>query len=187
MRVNWYDILVFVVVMYGVWSGIRTGFAGEIIRVLGLLPMVVLAGSFYQPVGRWFQSVSSLTEELANLLAFLAIAIVVYLIAAAVRLSVHRQMKEMPTTAVVENVGGGVAGFLRMLVVMTWLTVMLALTNSAFWYQQVALDSQFGSFVLRQFPAVSKVVQRKFPQRGALFEDLKRRQEPDYDKTNTGK
>lgn len=185
--VNWYDIVVFVVLMYGIWSGIRTGFAGEIIRVLGLLLMVILAMSFYQPLGRWFQSVSSLTEELANLLAFLGIAIVVYLITAAVRLAVHRRMKDLATTAVIENVGGGVAGFLRMAVVMAWLSVMLALINSPFWNQQVAHDSRFGSFVVRQFPAVAAVVERKFPQNAPLFPVLKRREDPDFEKNNAGK
>jgi membrane protein required for colicin V production len=186
--VNWYDIVVFVVLMYGIWSGIRTGFSGEIIRVLGLLLMVILAMSFYQPLGRWLQGVSSLTEDLANLLAFLGIAIVVYLIAAAVRLAVHRRMRELRTTALIENVGGGVAGFLRMAVVMAWLSVMLALTNSPFWQQQVAQKSQFGSFVVRQFPAVAAVVERKFPEKTAPFmEDLRRRPDPDFEKNNSGK
>jgi uncharacterized membrane protein required for colicin V production len=182
--VNWYDIAVCVILMYGIWSGIRTGFAGEIIRVLGLLLMVILAMSFYQPLGQWFQSVSSLTEDLANLLAFLGIAITVYLITAVVRLAVHRRMKEMATTAVIENVGGGVAGFLRMAVVMAWLSVMLALINSPFWNQQVAQDSRFGSFVVRQFPAVAAVVGKKLPEKRTPFmEDLKRREDPDFEKS----
>ena len=80
--------------IYGIWSGVITGFSGEIIRVLGLLLMVALALHFYIPAGKWLQGATGLVEELANLIAFVAIAVAVYLISLLVRLLVHRRMKK---------------------------------------------------------------------------------------------
>ncbi len=176
--VNWYDVVVLVALLYGIWSGLRAGFSGEIIRVLGLVLMIVLALAFYLPLGAWLQRVSNLTVELANLLAFLSIAVVVYAAATAVRVAVHRRLQELGTTAVLENVGGAVAGCLRMAVLMAWLSVMVVLIGSPFWHQQVARDSFFGSRVVSEVPVVADFLEKKFPEKTQMLEDLRRHEKP---------
>ncbi len=183
---NWYDIVVLVALLYGIWSGLRTGFSGEIIRVLGLVLMVVLALAFYLPVGAWLQRQTNLTDELANLLAFLSIAVVVYVIIAAVRVAVHRRVQQLGTTAIIENAGGAVAGCLRMGVLMAWLSVMLALIGSPFWHQQIARDSFFGSRVVGEVPAVADFLEKKFPEKTGLLEDLKRHEKPPPESDKSG-
>jgi uncharacterized membrane protein required for colicin V production len=175
---NWYDIVVLVALLYGVWSGLRTGFSGEIIRVLGLVLMVVLALAFYLPLGAWLQHQTNLTDELANLLAFLSIAVVVYVIATAVRMAVHRRVQQLGTTALIENVGGAVAGCLRMGVLMAWLTVMLALISSPFWHQQIARNSFFGSYVVSEVPAVADFLEKKFPEKAQMLENWRGHEKP---------
>lgn len=178
---NWYDIVVIAALIYGVVAGVRHGFSGEIILVLGMLLMVALAMSFYASVGEWLQSVTSLTVELANLVAFVSIAVLVYIVTVAVRLAVHRKLKERPFAALVENIGGGVAGLLRMLVVMTWLTVVLSLSPSPFWREQAAYRSRFGAFVVEQFPAVAGVTKKQFSEKVWFLKDLKRPEEPNVE------
>jgi hypothetical protein len=58
----------------------------------------------------------------------------------------------MQFTAAVEDAGGGVAGLLRMVVIMAWLSVILTLTRNQFWHDEIARNSRFGAFVVRQFP-----------------------------------
>src|ERR1039458_5295 len=104
---NWYDIVVVGALFYGVWSGIRAGLMGEIIRVIGLVLMIVLAVQFHQPVGDWIGENSSLPDAAAQLIAFVSIVVMVYLITLWVRLATRKRMLEVKTAALVGNVGGG--------------------------------------------------------------------------------
>jgi uncharacterized membrane protein required for colicin V production len=184
---NWYDLLIVAALIYGVWNGVRTGLSGEIIRVIGLVLMVLLALSFYIPVGKWLQQRTQWAEEPANLAAFLGIAIGVYLISVIARVTAHRWMKKLSFTAAVENVGGGAAGLLRMAVIMAWVSVGLSLTRSEFWHHEVAHESKFGSYVVEQFPAVAAVVEKQFPEKMWFLQKLKRRAEPTADEAGAEK
>ena len=66
---NWYDIFVGIMLLYGVWSGIRNGLFGELLRVIGLAAMVGVAMKFYVPVGDWFRQAMKIPEEPARLTA----------------------------------------------------------------------------------------------------------------------
>lgn len=184
---NWYDALVVAALVYGVWSGVRTGLLGEIIRVAGLVLMVALALQFYNTLGQWLRARSNLAVELANLISFVGIAVVVYLLALLARRAAHRRMMKLRFTATVENVGGALAGVARMVVIMVWVSVALCLTRSQFWHQQVGKDSKFGSYVVGQLPAVAAVVEKHFPEKMWLMDDLKRRPEPGADDSEPAK
>jgi uncharacterized membrane protein required for colicin V production len=184
---NWYDWVVLAALIYGIWSGVRAGFSGEIIRMLGFLLMVALALHVYLSVGKWLQGITGLAEEPANLIAFISIAVVVYLISLLVRRLVHRQMKKVRLTAAVENIGGGVAGLLRMVVLMASLSIILTLTRSPFWHGQIAGGSRFGAFVVRQFPAVAAVAEKNFPEKMWFLKDLKWREERNVEAGSAGK
>jgi membrane protein required for colicin V production len=178
---NWYDIVVGVGILYGLWSGLRTGLFGEILRVAGLVAMVVAAMRSYIPLGDWVRSRTKMTEEPARLLAFVLVAVAVYLAMRAVRNFVHGRLKKMHFWAFVENLGGAIAGVVRVLVVMTFLTILISLMRSPFWHEQVSKNSAFGSFVVDQFPAVQAVAKKQFPETLWFTKDLKRREDPDVD------
>ena len=59
------------------------------------------------------------------------------------------------------------------------LTVVLSLTRSPFWHKHVAHESAFGSFVVKQFPAVKAVADKHFKENFLLFRDLRRPDDPD--------
>jgi membrane protein required for colicin V production len=184
---NWYDIVVIAVLIYGIVAGVRNGLSGEIILVLGLLLMVALALSFYADVGEWLRRVTGLILEVANLVAFVSIAVIVYVVTIVVRKVVHRKLKQLKFAAVVENIGGGMAGSLRVLVIMAWLTVVLSLVRSPFWHEQVARNSRFGAFVVEQFPAVAAVTKKEFPEKVWFLRDIRRREEPAIDESSSQK
>ena len=180
---NWYDIVVALAVLYGIWSGVRMGLFGEIIRVIGLVAMVVAALRSYIPLGDWVRSITKMPEEPARLLAFVLVAVAVYLAVRAVGNFVHGRLKKMHFWAFIENLGGGVAGVVRMLTIMTFLTILLSLMRSPFWHEQVSTNSIFGSYVIAQFPAVEAVVRKQLPETLWFMKVLKRRDEPDVEDT----
>lgn len=184
---NWYDVVVLGALLYGAWSGVRKGFSGEIIRVIGLVAMVFLALSFYIPVGHWLQQVTGWAEEPANLAAFLAIAVSVYVVAAFVGARIHRRLKKGPFTATVENIGGMLAGVVRMAVVMAWVSVALSLVRSEFWHREISRESKFGSYVVAQFPAVAAMAEKEYPEKLWFLQKLKRRAEPTSDEAGAEK
>ena len=122
---NWYDLVVIAALIYGVWSGVRAGLTGEIIRVIGLVLMIVLALHFYEDAGHWLRARSQLDENSALLIAFVGIALAVYLVVLAARRATQGEMQKLKFAALVENVGGGFAGLIRMAVILAWVTVLL--------------------------------------------------------------
>jgi membrane protein required for colicin V production len=182
---NWYDIVVAVALLYGVWSGVRMGLFGEILRVVGMILMIVAALHFYIPVGNWLKSVTRLSEEPARLTAFVVIALAVYLIALAVRNFVTGKVKKFKFWALTDNLGGAVAGLVRMTVVMAAVTIGISLMRSPFWHRQVSTNSVFGSTVVAQFPSVAEVVKKSFPEKLWITEELKRPDEPDVENAGT--
>jgi uncharacterized membrane protein required for colicin V production len=179
--VNWYDVVVVGALFYGVWSGIRAGFTGEIIRVIGLVMMFVLAVQFHQSVGDWLNANSPLPNDASQLVAFVSIAVVVYLITLWIRLATRKRMQELKTAALVENVGGGFAGAVRMVLIMAWVTVVLSLSTSNFLHDEVGIKSRFGSLVLDQFPAARAAMEKDSPTKSWFSQDVKRRPEPNYE------
>src|ERR1017187_685859 len=161
--VNWDDVVVVGAMFYGVWGGIRAGLTGEIIRVIGLVLMIVVAVRLHHPVGDWLSANSPLPHDTAQLIVFVSIAVVVYLISVWIRLATRRRMQELKTGALVENVGGGFAGAVRMVLIMAWVTVVLSLSTSNFLYDEVGVRSRFGSLVLDQFPAARTAMQKNSP------------------------
>ena len=183
--VNWYDVVVAAAVFYGVWSGLRAGLTGEIIRVVGLVLAVVLALALYQPVGDYTGHHSQLSEETAQLVAFVSIALVVYLISVAARLATRRHMKEYKFSALLENVGGAFAGVVRMTVIMGWLTLILALSGGNFLGRSVSEESRFGSFIVHQLPALQSAVDKSLPRQMRFMPDVKRPAEPNWNEVDT--
>jgi len=182
---NWYDIVVAVALLYGVWSGVRTGLFGEILRVAGMILMIVAAVHFYVPAGNWLKDMIRMSEEPARLTAFVVIALAVYLIALAVRNFVTARVKKFKFWALIDNLGGAVAGLVRMIVVTAALTIGISLMRSPFWHKQVSTNSIFGSTVVAQFPSVAEVVKKSFPEKLWITQELKRPDEPDVENAGT--
>lgn len=184
---NWYDVVVLLAVLYGLYSGIRNGLAAELITALGLVLMVAAAIGFYDLIGRWLQGRTGWDIELANLVAFVGIAVAVFSLTFAVKIIVHRKRKATVFSAVAENVGGALAGVVRMLLLMAWLTVMLCLVRSPFWHDQIARQSRFGAWLVDRLPAVAAVADQQFPETVPFFRSIERRAEPTVDQSDTEK
>jgi uncharacterized membrane protein required for colicin V production len=42
---NWYDAVVLLALVFGLWMGVRRGLSGELLRVFGLVLMAALTGA----------------------------------------------------------------------------------------------------------------------------------------------
>ena len=183
---NWYDFVVIAALIYGAWSGLRAGLTGEIIRVIGLVLMIVLAFQFYQAFGNWLRAHSPLNEEVVYLIAFVSIAVVVHLLALATRLAAHRHMQKLKLAALIENVGGCLAGVVRMVAIMAGVTALACLSGKDFWRHQIGEQSRFGSFVAEQVPTVKAMIDTSLPgKKTGLMPDLKRPPEPNYEEVGS--
>jgi uncharacterized membrane protein required for colicin V production len=185
--VNWYDGLVVVALVFGAWTGVRTGLAGEIIRVLGIALALVVGVRFYEPAGDWLKTQTPLDVEVCRLVAFVGLAVMLYSLSLLVRVILARRKKKFTFAAVVENVGGGLIGIIRMGVAMALLTLGLCLIRSPFWHEQVGQKSRFGSFVVARVPSVQATVEKHFPEKSLLFKELKRPGERTIDETGPEK
>jgi membrane protein required for colicin V production len=182
---NWYDIVVGLALAYGVWGGIRAGLFVEVLRVVGIGLMVAAALHFYIPAGDRLRSWTDLAEEPSKLLAFVAIAVAVYLVTLMIRNFVTGRVKKFTFLAFTDNVGGALAGLIRMAVVMAFVTIMISLTRSQFWHRQVSKNSAFGATVVAQFPEVAAVVKKSFPEKLWITQEIKRRDDPDLETTGS--
>ena len=184
---NWYDIVVLATLVYGVVTGVRTGFTREVIRTIGFAAMVLLGLKYYGAVGAWLKPVLYIPTEIANLMAFILIAALIYGVMYGVRELVHRRIMKFSCGAFVENVGGGTLGFFRMLAIMGTLTVLLCLLRSDFWHDQIARNSQFGAYVVNQSAPLAELAKKRFPEKLWFTQEIKRRGEPLADESEPKK
>ncbi len=173
--INWFDIVVVIAIGYGVWNGIRTGLSGELVRAIGLVAMIVIALMTFQPVGTWFEQQTGMAIAWAYLVGFISVAIVILVIAESVRVILHRRLKQQLFTATIENIGGAMAGAIRTLVIMVWLTLILCLLRGEFWVSQIGRQSRFGSFVVQRVPAVAELVHETSQDSLQILQNIKRR------------
>lgn len=187
LGMNWYDLVFIIALVFGAWSGVRTGLAGELIRVLGIVLALVVGIRFFVPAGDWLRTQTPLDVEVCHLIAFVGLAVVVYTLSLLVRVLLKKRKQKLTFAAVVDNVGGGVVGVIRMGAAMAFVTVMLCLIRSPFWHEQLGKQSRFGSFIVAHVPSVQEMVDTHFPEKSILFKELKRPNEPTIDETGTGK
>jgi uncharacterized membrane protein required for colicin V production len=181
MGANWFDIVWVLALLFGVWSGLRSGALGEVVRLVSWVLMIWLAVTLYVPVGDWLKARTGFAEEPARLLAFVGLVLGVYLVSLAIRRVLQRWTRKSPSAAFLENFGGMMLGVVRMGIVMACLTIWLSLMRSPFWHRHVSKESQFGAAVVKMIPSVKAVTEKTFPERFPLFRDIERPIESDVE------
>jgi len=178
---NWFDVFVGLVILYGLWRGIRTGLTGEFIRATGWILLIVATLKWYRRIGEWVQAHTKMDPDLANLVSFIVLGILLYTCALAIRWFAERKRSKFKFGAFLENMGGAVLGVARMVAVTAFITVMLCLVRSPFWHTQIGEESMYGRFIVSKLPAVAEVVQKKFPETFFRLKEIKRPDERTVD------
>ena len=180
---HWYDALVVIALIIGLWNGMRTGFSGEVLRAVGLVLAVIAGVRYYAAAGQWLMKHFALVPERANVLMFVVIVLGVHLVFGLARLAVRRWTRNRPLSGFIENIGGALAGLTRMWAIMVAVTVYLCLLQSEFWHEQVGRESRFGRCVVQQFPDLAPVVQKREVEKIWFLREPKRRPEFDIEQT----
>jgi uncharacterized membrane protein required for colicin V production len=184
---HWYDALVMIALVIGLWNGMRTGFSAEVLRAVGLVLGVIAGVRYYAAAGQWLAKYFELLPERANVLMFVAIVLGVHMVFGLVRMAVGHRTRNRPLSGFIENVGGALAGLTRMGAIMVAVTVYLCLLQSEFWHEQVGRESKFGQRVVQEFPDLVPAVQKREMEKAWFLRELKRRPEPDIEQTEPEK
>jgi uncharacterized membrane protein required for colicin V production len=184
---HWYDVVVVVALIIGLWSGMRAGFSREVLRTVGLVIGVITGIGYYAAAGQWLTEQSSMVPERANLVMFIAIVLGVHLVFGFIRLAVGRWTRNRPLSAFTENLGGAATGLVRMWVVMVAVTVYFCLLQSEFWHEQVGRESRFGRCVVEMLPDLAPVVEKREVEKIWFLREPKRRPVPDFEQAEPEK
>ena len=124
---NLYDVVVVVLVALFAWRGMRAGLVGELAAWVALVVGLALAFRFDGRVGGWFGHLHALDPEWRRILGFVAILVVVEIVARFAAGALSRLLAHTPLVGSLNRLGGLALGALLALVFVWLLTVTLLL------------------------------------------------------------
>ena len=152
---NWLDIIIITGFVASVVGGLATGIIRGVTSLAGLILAIVLAGRYYTTAAAWLGFLAS--EDLANLIGFVFILILVMLIAYIVG-SILRAVAKTVLLGWLDRLLGGVIGFL--IAFFTW-SVLLALWVK-FLGGSLMSGSTLAGILLNKFPLILTLLPAQF-------------------------
>lgn len=157
LPVNWFDILVLLVLVLGYVQGRKHGMSKELIVMLGWVAAVLVSAIAYQPLGVWLDETLHLGRLLSYILAYLLTATLVLLVFFYINGTVGRNLSSSDAFGKGEFYLAMPAGMLRFTCV---LLVLLALLNARLYrtaeikeMQKFQMDNYGSQF----FPTLSSI------------------------------
>ena len=166
---NLFDILVALIIVMGIWTGVRKGGVREITRILGLVLAFALGIQLMKPVGLIVVSSLNLSEQLASIvgfiIVFLGISIAVTLVAKVLETIVSTLM-----LGPVDKLLGGAVGGLKAALLLS--IGLMLVGGSGYPGQQTRDTSKLYEPVEQIAPATWKVVSLVLPEAQRLTGDV---------------
>src|SRR5262245_12192086 len=75
IQLNWFDVLVLVLIAFGIWRGRKRGISEELLDVFQWLCIVVLGALAYYPIGHTIAKTTGFPPFYANVIAYAFVAI----------------------------------------------------------------------------------------------------------------
>jgi membrane protein required for colicin V production len=142
---NWLDILILITLAASVIGGLATGIVKGLVSLAGLMLGIFLAGLYYETVAGWLGFISN--PDIAKTAAFIAIVVVVMIIAGLVGSLLHKLISAI-MLGWLDHLLGGVLGLL--IGAVSWGALL------ALWAKFFSADAVSGSFM-------AKILLDKFP------------------------
>jgi len=117
-QLNWFDLLVLGLVVFGIWRGKKRGMSEELLDVFQWLSIVVIGAMTYVPLGQVIASATRFPAFYANLLAYAVIAIIIKLLFAAVKRAAGEKLVQSDAFGRFEYYFGMIAGAIRFLCIL---------------------------------------------------------------------
>lgn len=151
---NWVDIAILVVwgiaALWGLWAGLLRMLLPLVVAAVGL----VLASHFAEPVGNLFTPFTS-DENLQTIAAFLAIFIVLLVVAALVSFTLHAIISRFVVFGLIDRLLGMVVGILAGFVLLSGVLTAIQKFPVAGIEDDIS-DSTLGVFLADHFDVVTR-------------------------------
>lgn len=132
LPINWFDATLLVVLAIGLFRGRKNGMTKEILPTLQWIILVVAAGLAYGPLAQFYINSCGLSQhkEMATVLGYLSITVVVFLIFSGIKQSLNKRLEGSSMFGSAEYYIGMPSGMIRYFCILLFL---LALINARYY------------------------------------------------------
>ena len=166
MLFNWVDYILMVLILHGIVRGLKKGFSGEIIAIIGFVAAATLSFHFYRVLALKMENVLPVTYPVSGLLAFAGIAAMIICISIYLQGVVHN-IVNVRFVSVFERAGGAFLGGLRRVVVIGMILfafgIVYVLTGLPSIVVDSGKDSVLAKTIFRMLPGVYSLCVRVYP------------------------
>ena len=152
---HWIDIIISVALIVPIFTGLMQGLIKAALSLAGIIVGVILASNLYENFAGVLTFISN--EDIANIVAFIIILAVVFIIANVIAFFLRATIKAL-TLGWVDRVGGAVFGFVMGAIL---ISALLA-TIVKFFGEGMVTESALAGFLLNQFPVVLGLLPSQF-------------------------
>ncbi len=168
---NWFDILILVVLGIGVFSGVRRGFVRQFFGLLGLIAAFLIGYYNMDRAGAWFESQAGLSVEYAAIAGFAAIFLIVQLCAIILSHVFDRVVRNIFLIGTVNRLFGAALGLITAGLIGSLVLYFLAAVMNIP-SDELRSSSVLYEVVYQFFPQVWDLATQRFPQLTALSEQF---------------
>ena len=164
MPINWFDIVLPIVLIFGIQRGRKHGMSEELMLVMKWMAIVIVGGLFYQTIGDTIEASSALSHLASYRLAYFSIALVIAITFMALTKLLHGKLVGSDVFGSGEYYLGMMAGFVRYTCIIVF---ALALLNSRLYTAaEVSADLKFQNDVYGSnfFPTAASFQAQVFDQ-----------------------
>jgi membrane protein required for colicin V production len=127
LSVNWFDVVVILMLVFGIYRGRKNGMSKEMIPVLTWVTLFIVCGSYYKIVARTLKNAAGLGDLTSFVLAYIGLAVLVYLIFSLIKNALAKKLETSNLFGNAEFYLGMPAGMVRFACI---LLTALALLNA---------------------------------------------------------
>lgn len=166
MLFNWVDYILMVLILHGIVRGLKKGFSGEIIAIIGFVAAAALSFHFYRVLALKMENVLPVTYPVSGLLAFAGIAAGIICISIFLQGVVHN-IVNVRFVSIFERAGGAFLGGLRRVVVIGMILfsfgIVYVVTGLPHTFVDSGKKSVLAKSIFRMLPGICSLCVRVYP------------------------
>lgn len=167
---NWVDILIIILMLWGAYIGFRKGLVFEIFKSTGIVTAIVVSLYNCCRLGRYISDHSFVTLYYASIFSVIVLLIAIVFIFKLIRLVAERLVK-IEFRPLLEGFGGLILGLARGGVLASIILVCLAWLPARSIEDAIDQKSYLGPWLVEVSPAIYDGVMRFHPGEGAPMSD----------------
>lgn len=173
---NWFDIILIVILFIFTWKGFRTGLVGAIGGFFGVI-VGIWAGSHYmQQVGSWVMEVANFhdNEYLASIIGFIAIFVAINIAVSIIVSIINRIFHIIPFINLINKLLGAIVGIVTGALTVAAIVYLMSLLPISEAITGKLLDSKLADMALNIAFVVKPFVPEAIKELKSIFENVSR-------------